>query len=280
VPVIAASMAWPVKSDRYHAGDRCQRSLIGIVPVMAETTGCVAVSIEAKAPHRITVKGLIKEKTFKFSNLETWAGVSVVPGERSFHVHDELRNLSDYERPYQVIYHANFGAPLLEGGAHFRAAAKEVIPFNDYAKQGLADWQTYLPVTPGFDEMVFNIWPFADANARAAIRADSGVQAAYLGELVDAHPQLALAAPVAMNICCFRYQAQGQDGQASDALNDEIVVQLQLQGSAAPSTTVVNGRSAIRVNITNHRTTRADLAYLVQEVERIAQTLLSAPGTS
>ena len=124
----------------------------------------VIVSIEAKAPHRITVKGLVKEKTFKFSNLETWAGVSVVPGERAFHVHDELRNLSDYERPYQVIYHANFGAPLLEGGAHFRAAAKEVIPFNDYAKQGLADWQTYLPVTPGFDEMVFNIWPFADAN--------------------------------------------------------------------------------------------------------------------
>ena len=42
----------------------------------------VVVSIEAKAPHRITVKGLVKEKTFKFSNLETWAGVSVVPGER------------------------------------------------------------------------------------------------------------------------------------------------------------------------------------------------------
>ena len=30
----------------------------------------VIVSIEAKAPHRITVKGLVKEKTFKFSNLE------------------------------------------------------------------------------------------------------------------------------------------------------------------------------------------------------------------
>jgi aromatic-L-amino-acid decarboxylase len=55
---------------------------------------------------------------------------------------------------------------------------------------------------------------------------------------------MALAAPVAMNICCFRYQARIQDSPSHDALNDEIVVQLQLQGSAAPSTTVVNGRNA------------------------------------
>ncbi len=126
----------------------------------------VVVSIEREAPHRITVKGLVKEKTFKFSNLETWAGVSVTPGECAFHVHDELRNLSDYEREYQIIYHSNFGSPLLEGGARFLAAAQEVSPFNDYARPGLAGWQTYLPVTPGFDEMVFNIRPYADATGQ------------------------------------------------------------------------------------------------------------------
>jgi hypothetical protein len=44
---------------------------------------------------------------------------------------------------------------------------------------------------------------------------------------------------------------------------------------------MVHGRTAIRVNITNHRTTRADLAFLVQEVHRIGQSLLKAPaGTS
>ena len=154
----------------------------------------VIVSIEAKAPHRITVKGLVKEKTFKFSNPETWAGVSVVPGERAFRMHDELRNLSDYERPYQVIYHANFGAPLLEGGAHFRAAAKEVIPFNDYAKKGLSDWQTYLPVTPGFDEMVFNIWPLADANGNtlAMMSNQADTRGVAIGYNVKQLPALSL----------------------------------------------------------------------------------------
>jgi glutamate/tyrosine decarboxylase-like PLP-dependent enzyme len=100
-------------------------------------------------------------------------------------------------------------------------------------------------------------------------------QAAYLEGLVRAHPQMTVVAPVAMNICCFSYQVQGQDIKTTDALNDEIVVQLQLQGIAAPSTTLVNGRTAIRVNITNHRTTRADLDLLVSAVERIALQLLA-----
>lgn len=100
-------------------------------------------------------------------------------------------------------------------------------------------------------------------------------QAAYLAELVNACPQMTLVAPVAMNICCFRYQIEGQDAKTTDVLNDEIVVQLQTQGIAAPSTTLVNGRNAIRVNITNHRTTRADLELLVREVHRIGQELLN-----
>jgi aromatic-L-amino-acid decarboxylase len=106
-------------------------------------------------------------------------------------------------------------------------------------------------------------------------------QAAYLSELVGAHRQMAVVAPVTMNICCFRYQPEGSAAAAIDALNDEIVVQLQIQGIAAPSTTMVHGRTAIRVNITNHRTMRADLALLVQEVHRIGQSLVKVPaGTS
>jgi len=73
-----------------------------------------------------------------------------------------------------------------------------------------------------------------------------------------------------MNICCFRFVA---DGQNLDKLNDEIVIQLQIQGIAAPSTTMIHGQNAIRVNITNHRTTRADLDILVDAVLSIGAQL-------
>jgi len=76
-----------------------------------------------------------------------------------------------------------------------------------------------------------------------------------------------------MNICSFRYTI---DGQNLDALNDEIVIQLQIQGIAAPapSTTMIGGENAIRVNITNHRTTRADLDILVDAVLSIGAQLV------
>ncbi len=95
-------------------------------------------------------------------------------------------------------------------------------------------------------------------------------QASYLGEQVEKTPGLELLAPVALNICGFRYTEPGLSDAVLDAMNDEIVIQLQEQGSAAPSTTRLKGRLAIRVNITNHRTARADLDILLDEVQRIA----------
>jgi len=95
---------------------------------------------------------------------------------------------------------------------------------------------------------------------------DNCRQAAWLGDRVTAHPELELAAPVSLNIVCFRFVAPGMSDAELNALNGEIVMALQESGIAAPSTTTLKGRLAIRVNITNHRTTFADLDILVDAV--------------
>jgi aromatic-L-amino-acid/L-tryptophan decarboxylase len=61
-------------------------------------------------------------------------------------------------------------------------------------------------------------------------------------------------APVALNIVCF-----GLRLSADGALNKAIVVDLQERGAAAPSTTVLDGKTVIRAAIVNHRTTEADM---------------------
>ncbi len=96
-------------------------------------------------------------------------------------------------------------------------------------------------------------------------------QAAWLGAKIDDTPGLELLAPATLNIVCFRYTA---DGTADpDALNEAIVIALQESGTAAPSTTRINGKLAIRVNLTNHRTTRPDLDLLLSEVLRLGGEL-------
>ncbi|MCO7255064.1 aldose 1-epimerase family protein [Dickeya oryzae] len=144
----------------------------------------VLVDVSDKAPYTITVRGLLKENSFKKSNLETWTELRYVPGSESFTIHDVLTNKSDYVRDYQIIYHSNFGTPILEEGARFLAPVKEISPFNDYARAGLKSWQTYKGPTKGFDEMVFNMTPYADKEGKtlAALvnrAGDKGVSIAF-----------------------------------------------------------------------------------------------------
>jgi len=101
-------------------------------------------------------------------------------------------------------------------------------------------------------------------------------QAGYLAELVEAAPDLELLAPVSLNVVCFRYVRPGLEASALDALNQAILAELQEQGIAVPSGTTVQGRYALRVGHTNHRTRREDFDLLVREVERIGRELGSA----
>jgi aromatic-L-amino-acid decarboxylase len=70
---------------------------------------------------------------------------------------------------------------------------------------------------------------------------------------------LELLAPVALNIVCFRYRSEH-----ADEINRNIVADLQESGIAAPSTTTVNGRLAIRAAIVNHRTDKCDIDALIR----------------
>jgi len=97
-------------------------------------------------------------------------------------------------------------------------------------------------------------------------------QAGYLADRIDQSPGLELMAPATLNIVCFRYAPQGVADL--DTLNEAIVVELQESGVAAPSTTRLHGAIAIRVNLTNHRTTRPDLDLLLAETLRIGAVLL------
>ncbi|MGH7041161.1 MAG: pyridoxal phosphate-dependent decarboxylase family protein [Acetobacteraceae bacterium] len=83
-----------------------------------------------------------------------------------------------------------------------------------------------------------------------------------LAARVDAEPELERLAPVALNIVCFRFRFDAD----SDARNAALVADLQEAGIAAPSTTTIDGKLAIRAALVNHRTRLDDVAILVDAV--------------
>jgi glutamate/tyrosine decarboxylase-like PLP-dependent enzyme len=85
--------------------------------------------------------------------------------------------------------------------------------------------------------------------------------AGYLETRILAEPRLELLAPVQLNIVCFRYRAAD-----ANRINGEIVIDIQESGIAAPSTTLLDGRLAIRAAIVNHRTDACDIDALISAV--------------
>ncbi len=98
-------------------------------------------------------------------------------------------------------------------------------------------------------------------------------QAHYFGQLVENDPALELMAPIGMDIVCYRFNPGGMNDEALNALNKEILMQLQEQGIAAPSYTTLNGRYCLRIAIANHRSRFEDFDVLAKETVRLGQEL-------
>jgi aromatic-L-amino-acid decarboxylase len=98
-------------------------------------------------------------------------------------------------------------------------------------------------------------------------------QALYLGELVNASPELELSAPVTLNVVCFSYVAPAIDADELNELNKRIIIELQEQGIAVLSGTIIKGKYVLRAANANHRSRREDFDILVREVLRIGREL-------
>jgi glutamate/tyrosine decarboxylase-like PLP-dependent enzyme len=94
-------------------------------------------------------------------------------------------------------------------------------------------------------------------------------QVRYLVRLIEAAPELELAAPVPLNVVCFRYLRPGFPDTNLNRINQEILVELQEQGIAVLSGSWIKGCYVMRLGHTNHRTKRGDFELLVREVVRI-----------
>jgi glutamate/tyrosine decarboxylase-like PLP-dependent enzyme len=112
--------------------------------------------------------------------------------------------------------------------------------------------------------------------AIAQIVEQNVAQARYMGELVDAAPELERLAPVTLNIVCFRYNPGGLDEVALDRLNNELLLRLQESGVAVMSSTRIGGKFVLRPSITNHRTRFEDVELVVETVRQIGKTLVES----
>lgn len=118
---------------------------------------------------RIRVRGRVDERMFYGPKLELWTELWTDPDSNTFTIEDTLKNHSAFEQEFQIIYHANYGRPLLQEGAKFIGAVERVAPFNEHAAKSVADYASYVAPTKGFVEQVYCLFPKSDASGLTQI---------------------------------------------------------------------------------------------------------------
>ncbi|MEM1179606.1 MAG: pyridoxal-dependent decarboxylase [Acidobacteriota bacterium] len=104
-------------------------------------------------------------------------------------------------------------------------------------------------------------------------------QAQHLAERVRSDARLELLGPAPLNVVCFRYAEPGLDEEALRELNREILMRVQEDGIAIPSSTERRGRFALRVAITNHRTQLHDIDIFLDAVLKLGAELTAGTQT-
>jgi hypothetical protein len=129
----------------------------------------VELIVEKQSPYRITLRGVIHERMLFGPNLELVAELSTEPGSAKFKIEDTVTNRGSQPQEFQVLYHLNYGKPLLEEGAKIAAPLKKVTPYNKNAAKDVASYDTFAAPKPGYVEQVYLMQPLADQAGNAQV---------------------------------------------------------------------------------------------------------------
>lgn len=154
----------------------------------------VEVVVDPAPPFRLRIRGRVDERVFHGPKLELWTEVSTDPATAGFRIEDTLTNRGAHEQEFQMIYHCNFGAPLLDSGARVVGALRRVTPFNAHAARDVERFAECSGPAKGFVEQVYCAEPAADSNGRTAVMLQGirGERGVALGFSVEQLPYLTI----------------------------------------------------------------------------------------
>ena len=119
----------------------------------------------------LEIRGVVDETRFHFSKLRLISSLELLPDRPVLIVRDTIENLSESPATAQLLYHINFGPPLLGEGARTIVAAEEVVPRTPDAAAELDQWDRMPAPEAGVPERVYFFRPRSDRDgwSRAAL---------------------------------------------------------------------------------------------------------------
>jgi len=146
------------------------------------------------AAKTISLAGTMDESRFHFQKLRLRSTVTLPAGEARLSLLDEVTNFGGLPGEMELLYHINFGEPLLDAGSTIVAAAKRVVPRNSHSATDVATWDKVGPQHPTKPEQVYFLEPIADRTGRATVllRNAAGTRGVSVGFMLEQLPLFTL----------------------------------------------------------------------------------------
>jgi hypothetical protein len=117
----------------------------------------------------LTVSGKVREASVHGANMLLERTISTSLESRSFSVHDVVENQGVRDSPLMVLYHFNFGFPLLTERSRIYAPSHAVQPANDSAAHSQDTWNRFEAPQKGTAERVYFHEMRPDANGKVTV---------------------------------------------------------------------------------------------------------------
>jgi glutamate/tyrosine decarboxylase-like PLP-dependent enzyme len=158
--------------------------------------------------------------------------------------------------------------------AAFRVTA-EYLQDTEWGMEHVNFGDRGLQLTRSFRAL--KVWMTLQVHGRRAL-AEAVDEAMVLADeaaaRIRAEPTLEIRGAPAMSIVCFRARppkGKRMEPEALDAWNREVQDRIVEEGTAMISSTLIEGRFALRFCILNHRTTRDDVGAVLDRIVELAE---------
>ncbi len=119
--------------------------------------------------NEIRVTGIVDETRFLFQKLRLKSSYITKVKQSGLRIVDEVTNLSGNPAELQLLYHVNFGAPIMDPGAKVVAPVKTLVPRDPRAAEGIRTWDSYANEQAGYSEQVYFFELLADGGGATQV---------------------------------------------------------------------------------------------------------------
>lgn len=124
-----------------------QHGRIGSIPAQMITT--------STENGLLVVEAIVRQSSVFGENLTLRRRIESVLGSTEFSITDVVTNEGSTEAAHMIMYHANFGWPLVEKGATFSVPSSSIEPRDVVAASGIDRWSEFEDPTPGRRDEVY-----------------------------------------------------------------------------------------------------------------------------